>query len=293
MYNVFCLLQEQCSKPLQVNAEEWEKFSNTRFCQHVRDKYASKIHSKDAFKGEGTKELELGRADITRTKSHHFVCIESIENEMKNIFLIQEEETDQANDSVLLFSGECKTSGLQLESLLDFFNEQIEADEKAFKRGIIQDPIYEMLLIVSKFIGNRKKAFTIKFTGKRCIVYHNEMTEHVITVNPKDGWFMLDNSETKYNEYIPTMSKTNLILEFQRKQLFKSADSLNNDLSTVFNSDVINETWHDCELTIYSGRNEINILCGRGEEGQNRKIINQCGDKITVQENPIKIAQLT
>lgn len=211
----------------------------------------------------------------------------SIGKEKRNIFLIQNEK-DQANDSVLLFSGEYESTGLEVNDIIKFFEGQIEADEKAFKSGIIQEPIYVTLRTVLKFIENRNKHFSITFTGERCLVYHNKKTEHMITVNPKDGWFMLDNSKTKYDEYMPTVSKENLcLLDISKGQRLTFSDRLNREFETVIKSDKIKETWMDCELTIYLGRNVINILCGRGEETQKRKIINKVGNDITVQEDPI------
>lgn len=244
----------------------------------MRGRDALQMFSIDAFKG--TDELKM--SVLTRTKSHQFVCIESTEKEKRIIFLIQVEK-DQTNNSVLLVSGEYETAGFQLNNLIAFFKGQVEADEKAFKRGIIQEPIYETLRIVSKFIENRNTQFSITFTGKRWLVYHNTMTEHMITVNPKDGWFMLDNSKTKYDEYMPTVSNENLCL------LDISADRLSSEFETVIKSDKIKETWRDCELAIYLGRNVINILCGRGEETKKRKIINKVGNDITVQEDPIDL----
>lgn len=217
----------------------------------------------------------------TDTETYKVYCIHSPDKESSITYLLNKKEPREEKQCMLLVDGSIETNDLDFNSLNDFFQRQIEADKKAFKCGRIRYPIYEMLSTVSKFIKLRKTVYSVNFTGERKVSYQNTcVAEHKIEVNPEKGFFKLDNSDKKYIEYLPEVSVENLL--DIREKCYKFADRPNKILASIF--DKIEETWKNCEVTVFIDRHEIGvILIGRGEEEthETRQIINYVDGVVT------------
>lgn len=261
--------------------EGWKEYSsNASTLQDMAKNMALEIKSKEG--DDKRKFRELGYIKIN---PYYVVHIESKEEEKRKTFLIKDEiEEKERERFILLINGEFETTDHDLAHLTNFLNLQAKDDEFAFKRGLIRYPIYEMLHTVSEIIQHRRIAYTINFTGKRKLTYRNYTSDNKITVNPEDGWFKINDVETKYNGYLPTATKEDLC-KFRREKCFLFSDRLERNLATVLDSVQIKDTWKDCELQIYLDRKIVNLLCGRGEEKKTRNIIiNKVGDKIAIQK---------
>lgn len=271
-------------KVIKADEEKWNCFMDATW---LDKKYFNRalqlIQSTDTF--SSFPSISSGeQLDDTQLETYQVVSIDFQHKKTRNTFLLNVKK-----QSTLLINGEIETTSFDLSCLNEFFQRQIVADKKAFKQGRICYPIYKMLRTVSKIITHRRKVYSVTFTGKRRISYHHRPNADTINFNLEDGCFRLNESPTKYMEYMQDFSKNNL-LNVRKNNCFPFADKkINSDLATVLDSDKIKETWRNCEVTIYLDSKVVNILCGKGEKTKNRILINKAGKDINIVENPCTI----
>lgn len=285
-YIFFILGQEPHYKEADVT--EWRTISKASKLESSyqilkRDLFIKKIEDQLNSKGSHSLSADIAPTD---TESYEVVCVHSPNKKTNVTYLLNMKETKEEKEEkqcMLLIDGSIETNDFDSNSLDDFFQGQIEADKKAFKYGRIYYPIYEMLSTVSKLIKHRKTVYSVLFTGKRKVSYQNSFcAEHTIQVNPEDGCFMINDSDTKYIEYLPSVSVDNL-WDIRKEKCYKFADRPNMKLAKILDSGIIVKAWNDCEVTVYIDRIQIgNILIGLGEETEKkRKVLNYVDGEIT------------
>lgn len=282
MYIIFILEQENHCEVITVDLKDWEFFTKAKclefdywhlaFTTNRLNKYTNSGAGLGSRIYRGSHSLSSYTRAID-TKTFNIVCIESPNKKERKLYLLREKEP--YTQSVLLLEGSIETYDIDCSELVNIFNGQIEADEKAFKQGLIRYPIYELLSTVSKLIKHRNKKYSVIFEGKRNLSYKNSgSADNTIRVNLERGCFRLNDSDTEYTAYMPAVNDENL-LDLRKKTCYTFADSLNIRLAKLLQLNVIDKSMDNREVTIYIDRDYVStILIGQGEGERQRKIIN-------------------